>query len=220
MKYTLSLDGDPNIGVYARAFEEFVILPETVPDSFGEAVAEALDVEVVRMFLQGTSIIGSLITGNSHGMVVSGMISQEERSRLEEYGEVMLLDETMNAAGNVILVNDEFALVHPEMPIKLMDRISEFLKVPIERMQIAGIPTVGMASVVTNKGVLLSPRATQHEIDRVEALTSLPVGCGSVNMGSILVGTGVIANSKGFIAGGATTGFELGRMEDVLGLLR
>ena len=220
MKYTLSLDGDPNIGVYARAFEEFAILPATVTDAFAESVAEVLDVEIVRMFLQGSSIIGSLITGNSRGMVVSGLISAEERQRLEEYGEVLLLDETMNAAGNVILVNDEFALVHPEMPDKMIDRICDFLKVPVERMQIAGIPTVGMAAAATNKGVLLSPRATQHEIDRIEAMTSLPVGCGSVNMGSNLVGAGILANSKGFIAGGETTGFELGRMEDVFGLLR
>ncbi|MCQ1538045.1 translation initiation factor IF-6 [Methanocalculus taiwanensis] len=220
MKYTLSLNGDPNIGVFARAFEEIAIVPETAPDSFADSVAELLDVEIVRMFIQGSSIIGSLITGNSRGMVVSGLIGSEEQSKLEEYGEVLLLNETMNAAGNCILANDSFALVHPEMPARLIDRIGEFLKVPVERMQIAGIPTIGMAAVATNKGVLLSPRATPQEIERIESLVSLPVGCGSVNMGSILVGTGVLANSKGFIAGSETTGFEIGRMEDVFGLLR
>lgn len=220
MKYTLSLNGDPNIGVFGRVFENIAILPETVPDDYASAVAEMLDVEIVPTFLQGTSIIGSLLTGNSRGMVVSGLISRDERLKLEEYGEVLLLDETMNAAGNCILANDEFALVHPGMPSRLADTIGEFLKVPVERMQIAQIPTVGMAAAATNKGVLLSPRATQQDIDRVQALTELPVGCGSVNMGSILVGTGVLANSKGFIAGSMTTGFELGRMEDVFGLLR
>ncbi len=220
MNYTLSLNGDPNIGVFARAFEEFAIVPETVPDEFANTIAQLLDVEIVRMFLQGSSIIGSLITGNSRGMVVSGLVGSEEQRRLEEYGEVLLMDETMNAAGNCMLVNDEFALVHPEMPARLIDRIGDFLKVPVERMQIAQIPTVGMAAVATNKGVLLSPRATPQEIERVESLTSLPVGCGSVNMGSNLVGAGVLANSKGFIAGSETTGFELGRMEDVFGLLR
>lgn len=220
MNYTLSLNGDPNIGVFARVFEQFAIIPETAPDAFANAIADQLDVEIVRMFLQGSSIIGSLITGNSRGMVVSGMIGSEEQRRLEEYGEVLLMDETMNAAGNCILANDEFALVHPEMPSRLMSRIGDFLRVPVERMQIAGIPTVGMAAVATNKGVLLSPRATPQEIERVESFTSLPVGCGSVTMGSNLVGAGVLANSKGFIAGSGTTGFELGRMEDVFGLLR
>ncbi|MCP1662057.1 MAG: translation initiation factor IF-6 [Methanocalculus sp. MSAO_Arc1] len=220
MKHTLSLNGDPNIGVYCRAFEEFAVLPATVSDAFADAVTESLDVEIVRMSLQGSSIIGSLLTGNSRGMIASGLISREERGKLEEYGEVMLLEETMNAAGNCILVNDEFALVHPEMPARITDQIRDFLNVVVERMQVAGIPTVGMAAAATNKGVLLSPRATRQEIERVEALTSLPVGCGSVNMGSNLVGTGVLANSKGFVAGGTTTGFELGRMEDVFGLLR
>jgi translation initiation factor 6 len=32
-----------------------------------------------------------------------------------------------------------------------------------------------------------------------------------------MVGTGVVANSKGYIAGEDTTGFELGVIEDALG---
>jgi translation initiation factor 6 len=31
-----------------------------------------------------------------------------------------------------------------------------------------------------------------------------------------MVGTGLIANSKGYVAGSATSGYELGRIEDIL----
>jgi translation initiation factor 6 len=33
------------------------------------------------------------------------------------------------------------------------------------------------------------------------------------------VGTGLLANSKGYVAGSVTTGFELGRIEEVFGFL-
>jgi translation initiation factor 6 len=38
-------------------------------------------------------------------------------------------------------------------------------------------------------------------------------------MGGALVGTGLLVNEKGYLAGNATSGFELGRIEDVFGFL-
>jgi translation initiation factor 6 len=38
-------------------------------------------------------------------------------------------------------------------------------------------------------------------------------------MGSGLVGSGLIANSHGYLAGAATSGFELGRIEEVFGFV-
>ena len=38
-------------------------------------------------------------------------------------------------------------------------------------------------------------------------------------MGSNLIGTGLLINNKGYLAGNTTTGFELGRIEDVFGFL-
>jgi translation initiation factor 6 len=84
---------------------------------------------------------------------------------------------------------------------------------------LGGVRTVGMAGVATNKGVILHPRATEQQIARVEAVAKVPVGTGSINMGSGLVGTGLLVNERGYIAGNATSGFELGRIEDVFGFL-
>ncbi|OYV09323.1 MAG: translation initiation factor 6 [Methanosaeta sp. NSP1] len=47
----------------------------------------------------------------------------------------------------------------------------------------------------------------------------LPIDVGTVNMGSPLVGSGLLANSKGYLAGFETSGPELGRIEDALGFL-
>jgi translation initiation factor 6 len=53
----------------------------------------------------------------------------------------------------------------------------------------------------------------------LEEIARVPVGTGSINMGGALVGTGLLVNERGYLAGNATSGFELGRIEDVFGFL-
>jgi translation initiation factor 6 len=76
-----------------------------------------------------------------------------------------------------------------------------------------------MAGCATNQGILVHPRANDTEIASLERVVDLPIGLGSINMGSGLVGAGLLANSKGYLAGSVTSGFELGRIEEVFGFL-
>ena len=219
MQRTITYDGDPNIGVFARVVGDIAIIPPESPEEFKAAVKAALDVTIVETTVQGSAIIGSLVAGNSRGIVISGLAREDELAVLSEHREIMLLNESMNAAGNVIMANDTFAAVHPEMPTDLMKAIGEFLDVEIFPLVLGGVKTVGMAGVATNKGVIVHPRATDNQIAQIEAVAKVPVGTGSINMGSGLVGTGLLVSEKGYIAGNATSGFELGRVEDVFGFL-
>jgi len=219
MERTITFGGDPNIGVFARVLGDIAIIPPESPEDFKAAVKAALDVTLVETTIQGSAIIGSLVAGNSRGIVVSGLATEEEIAILSEHREVLLLTESMNAAGNVIMANDSFAAVHPDMTTDMMHAIGEFLGVETITLTLGGVKTVGMAGVATNKGVILHPRATEQQIARVETVAKIPVGTGSINMGSGLVGTGLLVNEKGYIAGNATSGFELGRIEDVFGFL-
>ncbi|MDR3102015.1 MAG: translation initiation factor IF-6 [Methanocalculaceae archaeon] len=222
MDPTLSLNGDPNIGVFASVFEDIAFVPIDSPAEFGAKIAEALSVEIIPAFIQGSSVIGLLLTGNSRGFVVSGLIHDSELELLQEYGDVLFLGEEMNAAGNVILTNDTFAVVHPDMSFEMRSMVGEFLKVETIPMSFGGVGTVGMAGACTNAGVLLPAGSAPSELERLEnslPTANIPIGTGSVNMGSGLIGTGLLVNSKGYLAGNATTGFELGRIEDVFGFL-
>ncbi len=219
MERTTSFGGDSNIGVFARVLEDIAIIPPEAPEQFRTLLGETLDVDLVITSVQGSPIIGSLVAGNSEALVVSGLATDKEIDILEEYRPVLLLEHTMNAAGNIILANDQFAAVHPDMPADLAEEVGDVLGVPVSRLTLAGIKTVGMAGVATNRGVVVHPRSTNQEIERLENLAGLPVGTGSVNMGSGLVGTGLLGNSKGYIAGTETSGFELGRVEDIFGFL-
>ncbi|OPX64465.1 MULTISPECIES: translation initiation factor IF-6 [unclassified Methanoregula] len=219
MERTITFAGDPNIGVFARVLGDIAIVPPESPEEFKSAVRDALNVTLVETTIQGSSIIGSLVAGNSRGVVVSGLATEEEVDRLAEHREVLLLTESMNAAGNVIMANDTFAAVHQDMPTELSQVIGEFLEVEVIHLTLGGVKTVGMAGVATNKGVIVHPRATERQISQLEEVAKVPVGTGSVNMGGALVGTGLLVNEQGYLAGNATSGFELGRIEDVFGFL-
>ncbi len=219
MERTITFAGDPNIGVFARVLGDIAIIPPESTEDFRAAVKAALSVELVETTIQGSAIIGSLVAGNSRGIVVSGLATEDEVDILAEHREVLLLHESMNAAGNVIMANDTFAAVHPDMPVDMMHAIGEFLEVEVITLVLGGVKTVGMAGVATNKGVIVHPRATDQQIARLEQVAKVPVGTGSVNMGTGLVGTGLLVNESGYLAGNATSGFELGRIEDVFGFL-
>jgi translation initiation factor 6 len=219
MERTITFAGDPNIGVFARVLGDIAIVPPESTEEFKTAVRDALEVTLIETTIQGSSIIGSLVAGNSRGVVVSGLASEEEIDLLAEHREVLLLNESMNAAGNVIMANDTFAAVHEDMPTDLAKAIGEFLEVEVIHLTLGGVKTVGMAGVATNKGVIVHPRATERQIAMLEEIAKVPVGTGSINMGGALVGTGLLVNERGYLAGNATSGFELGRIEDVFGFL-
>jgi translation initiation factor 6 len=219
MDRTASLGGDPNIGVFCRVFDGFAVIPPHTPPEFKASLIAACNVDLVETTIQGSPIVGSLIAGNRRGMVVCSLAEARERTVLAEYGEVLWLEETMNAAGNVILANDSFAAVHPDMPAGVASAIGAFLGVEVHTLTLGGVKTVGMAAVTTNRGVVINPRSTAQEIARLQSITELPIGKGSVNMGSGLVGSGLVANDAGYLAGSETTGFELGRIEDIIGIM-
>jgi translation initiation factor 6 len=219
MEKTISYGGDPSIGVFSRVFDDLAVVPPTAPADFESALKDHLDVEIVKTTIQGCEIIGSLLSGNSRGFVVSGLATENEIGILKEYGDVYLLTHTMNAAGNVILANGSVAAVHPGMPADMAREIGEFLGAKVIPLSLGGVKTVGMAGVATDRGIMVHPRSTAQEIGRLEEATDIPVGTGSVSMGSGLVGAGLLVNRNGYLAGSGTTGFELGRVEDIFGFL-
>ncbi len=219
MSSTIAFAGDPHIGVFARILEDLALIAPNAPEGFRAAIEEELEAEVVETTIQDSAIVGALAAGNRQGVVVSGLASREEVARIEEHREVMKLEDGMNAAGNIILANDLFAAVNPDLPLEVAEEVGSFLRVPVLRLSFAGYRAVGKVAVATNRGILVHPRANPVEIAALEEAVHLPIGVGTVNLGSGLVGSGLLANSRGYLAGIGTSGFELGRIEEVLGFL-
>jgi translation initiation factor 6 len=79
--------------------------------------------------------------------------------------------------------------------------------------------TVRSAAIVTPKGILARPTVADEATDQLRALFGLEVGIGTVNYGSPMIGSGVVANSKGAAFGTPSTGIEKGRVAEALGLI-
>lgn len=219
VKRRLNISGSPVLGVFAACTEELVFVPHDTPDETLKELEESLGVIALRSSVSGSAIIGSLLRGNSTGVLVAGFILDKEMRAIRKHIKAARLTGELNAAGNLILANDTAALVHPDLQDKSMGIIKKTLGVDVKRGTIGGLKTVGMAGIATNKGVLVHPKSSPAEIGVIEELFALPVDIGTVNLGSPLVGSGLLANSKGYVAGEDTTGPEISRIEDTLGYL-
>lgn len=219
MKRKLNISGSPVLGVFAACTDELVFVPYDTTEETMKDLEESLGATALRSSVGGSSIIGSLLRGNGNGVMVAGFILDKELRQIRKHTKAARLTGELNAAGNLILANDTAALVHPDLSDRSIGIIKKTLGVDVKRGTLGGLKTVGMAGIATNKGVLVHPKSSPAEIGVIEELFALPVDIGTVNFGSPLVGSGLLANSKGYVVGEDTTSPEISRIEDTLGYL-
>ena len=216
----MEFDRNPHIGIYARANDSNVFLRRHLPKKIRKKIAQALNAKVIEINIAESSIIGSLLAVNSYGAVITNYADDEVVEILKGVGlDVFVIQDKYNAAGNNILVNDNGALVHPDIRRYNIKQMEKVFGVPVKTGTIAGLKTVGMAAVATNKGLLCHPKVQEKEREILENLFDVDIMVGTVNHGVPLVGSGVIANSHGAVVGKLTTGIEMGRIEEALGFL-
>ena len=216
----LDFNENPNVGVFCRTNDEIAFVQKGLRKKDKKKISSTLDVNLVELQIADASIIGSLLTFNSTGAIVTDLIDAETIKVIEQQGfDVCVIEDKFNAAGNDILINDKGALVHPNLEDRAIQQIEKTCNVPVYRGTIGSLKTVGMAAVVTNKGLLCHPKVTQEEKHQLEKVFDVPAMIGTVNHGVPLIGSGLVANTKGAIIGNLTTGIEMGRIEEALGFL-
>jgi len=208
--------GSPYLGVYLRIGDHFAIVPDDTPRSVERDIARMLDVRIVRTSVLDCQVVGALLAANSKGLVVGGEVDAGERRALESVAPLTVVAHRQNAMGNNILANDSGAIVHPDFSDEAIDQLRQALGVPAERGTIAGLGTVGMAGVATNRGVILHPRATEREAAHVGSLLQVPVHRSTANFGVPIVGACVVANSRGLLVGRPTTPVEVVHLQEGL----
>ncbi len=207
--------------MFAHATDEYLLVRPDLDEAQLDALTGELAVPAIETTIGGAGTVGALAVGNTHGIVVSSRITESERARLADAidGELVALPGGINAAGNVILANNTGAYVHPELSADAVDRIEQGLGVPVLQGSLADVRTVGTAGIATDRGVLCHPQTSDEELTRLADHLDVYADIGTVNYGGPLVGSGLIANTAGFVAGADTTGPELGRIEETLGYL-
>lgn len=211
-------NGNPYIGVYCVANESFSFVPMGTPPALVSDISDALGVEAIKGSLATSNILGTLMAINSYGAIATGMATLAEVRPMRKHLAVKRIKDKLNACGNNILVNDNAALVNPDLSRTAVKQIKETLQVEVVQGMVAGHKTVGSVCVATNKGILCHPSTTKAELEMLRSLFKVPAAIGTLNYGAPVVGACMIANSKGAAVGFRSTPIELGRVEDALNL--
>jgi translation initiation factor 6 len=209
--------GENFVGLLGMSSDKYALLSSTFPK------VSTLKVPAIRLTLYGTNLVGIFCAGNSNGLLLPYFIPDSEvswlkKSLLDAGADVAVekIGDKSTALGNLIACNDKAALVSPLL--SETKKIADALNVEVVHGDLAGHDEVGACCVATNKGFITHPDATD-EADRLKEIFGVAGMPGSVNFGFPFVKSGLIANSKGYVTGFRTTGVELGRIDDALGLM-
>jgi len=211
------LNGNPYLGIFATANESYLLHPRGVRKKVVNEISETLEVLPFPTSIGGTEIVGTFSVANSRGLLLPGDVTQRELGAIEESLDlsVGLIDTKFNALGNLVLANDTGAVVGEVYGEEEIEVISETLDVDVESGTISGLSIVGSLGRASNTGVLVSPKATDEEIKLIKDVLQVGVDRGTANFGVGNVGTCILVNSKGAVAGTPTSGIEMGKIQQV-----
>ena len=204
------------IGVYSKAWDDVVFLPSNVEEEIAARISEGLKAPVEKLLIDNSSLIGTFIALNSNGIVVSRNGSDHVFSKQISDRNVLILKDKVNAIGNDVVANDHAAMIHKAFTASSQKKIEDALGVEVVKGTIGGIKTVGSAAILTKKGMLVTPEATEEEMKDLSGLFKVPVKEGTANFGNMYVGSSILANSNGVFVGKETTPIETGRIDDIL----
>ncbi len=217
------IDGDINIGLYAIVNNQIAIVPKIL--SFNLDIAEVFKVRVIKASIYNTPFIGIFACMNDNGILLSDIISDNEKKALKkalkEEGvdiNVGFLKARENVIGNLILCNNKGALISKTL-IKYKKEIADILNVDVEIGKIMDLDLVGSLGVANNKGFLISAYAEEEEYEKVKEVLGVDGDIGTVNYGSPYVKSGILVNDTSLVVGDITTPIELGRATESLGFL-
>jgi translation initiation factor 6 len=212
--------GSPNIGVYCHSNETTAILPPGMTKRKADNFGQYLGVRVCVTNIGGCALLGVLVAANSNGIVLPHIVHDHELNAIRESVEVRVAvaQERWTALGNLVLANDNGAVIHPGASESLARTVAETLNVGIVTATIGGLPYVGSLAVATNKGVLAHHAITDRERSIIGKALKVPVEAGTINGGVPYIRAGLLANTKGAVVGPLTSGPELMAITRTLGI--
>ena len=212
--------GNPNIGVFSFATDDYCLIPKGLTKRDIRSLGEVLKVPCYPINIAQAHIIHTLSIGNTNGFLVPYTITDEELSVLQKLFEINIskVKTELTALGNNILCNDKAAIVNPDLESNQIKTIEDTLGVEVVRRKILepkepGL--VGSHALCTNKGVLVHVDATDEILEWLGEVLDVDVDIGTVNAGFPYPASGAIVNSHGAIVGEDTTGPEIVRLGQV-----
>ena len=209
--FLCSLFGSASIGVYSLVTGNMAIVPSQVSEAKAKKIEEWLKVKVIRTSIGASVLVGALARANSNGIVLPHFMREKEIKAIKSNSQINIavMETRKTAYGNLILANDNGAIVDPRLKEGDVKKIEDVLGVETVPGEIAGLPYVGSLATATNKGVLTHPLLGEEEQKLLKDVLKVHVDVGTVNCGIPYVATGLVGNRHGAVAGYITTGPEL-----------
>ena len=212
--------GNPNIGLYVYANNEYCIAGPDVPQKALAEIAEALKVKPIVLTIAGTSLWGILCAGNSKCLLVPEIAFESELSKLKKLGiNYKVIETEFTALGNNFLITENAGLANPLISQDILDSASEALGVKLEAWKVADLETPGAILVCNSKGGLAHVDATQGELDKLKELFKVPFQQGTANFGNPYLRSAIILNNSGLAIGSHSTGVEITDADIAFGFL-
>ena len=211
--------GNPYIGLFFKANDDICIIPYDTPNKKILLLEEELGVSVIKNTVDDSNLIGPYVYLGNDFVLVPEFISKEEVLRFKEHGlDVFVFSTRFNALGNNVLIGKK-CLVNPRIEEHFTKQLEDCIGIEVVRFCINGYTTIGSLVTKTSKGFVCSFRATDKEFSELKEYLGVDGERGSVNLGSEFVSLGIVANANGCIVGELTTGIEIMRIEQGLGLV-
>ncbi|MDD5172435.1 MAG: translation initiation factor IF-6 [Candidatus ainarchaeum sp.] len=220
MKRT-SYFGNPWIGMFLKTNDSVTMLPIDSMKKLEDAVSASLKTEIVKVGMADSNLLGVYMVMNSNGVILPNIARHEETALIKKSGlNVHISEARNNAHGNNIAVNDKGGVINPHVPRSEAKAMEDILGVELVPMSIGGYATVGSACIATNTGFLAHYACKEHEMKELKSALKVEGNKGTVNTGTGFVSYGAVVNRNGYVVGEHTTAFEIGRLEEALGLIR
>lgn len=208
--YLLDVYRSPNVGIFVKASDKFLLLPKGLANSKAEKLSSFLGTEAVRASVGGLRLLGPLVTMNNKGILVSRLMEDEEIKEIKRKTglPVERVSAKYTSIGNLIVANDHGALVSG-LFTDIIKQVVDVLDILAEVGSVASYHQVGSMVVATNTGVVVHPRASEAEVEMLHDLFKVDVEPSTINGGVPYVASGLVANAKNAVVGTLTTGPEL-----------
>ncbi|HLD58608.1 MAG TPA: translation initiation factor IF-6 [archaeon] len=214
-----TLRGSPFVGVFCCITEKTGLFPLDAGVSPKEIkdIEELFGIEVIRAKIADSSLLGILAVGNSNGFVLGEIATEKELQHLKGLGLRVKKISGVTAIGNLLEANDSKGICSPTIKPKIQREIAEFLKIELREAKIGNSDLAGSSLVATNKGFVISTRASEKEFADAKKFFGLNGSSSTANYGDAFIGNSLAANSRAAIAGIRTSGVELVRIDEGLG---
>jgi translation initiation factor 6 len=213
--------GNPWIGMFIKTNDDVTMLPVDSMEKLDEMVKDSLKTDIVKVGIGDSNLLGIYVAMNSNGVVLPNVVRDDEAAAMKSAGlNVHVSSEKHNAHGNNIAVSDKGGIINPYIGKEEAKGMEDALGVELVPGSVAGFTTVGSACIATNTGFLAHFKTSEDEMEMLKDALKVDGNKGTVNTGTGFVSYGIIVNKNGYIAGEQTTAFEMGRLEEALGLIK